>query len=197
MILRQVERVLPLHRGDPQLLTEHLLAGIVRQLQVVDAGHHGWQVVVGVDVGAVKCLLHDGQVRTESFESADRQARASGDKLQELTLLLTRVAGHHLVQHLDASRLWRVTVIRLATLGQALDIPRRVVRRRLGRAAKDLVELLGEEHLERCEREDGLKSLSQSLHLSVDTFDEKPVGDEPNVLLQVVDGHSHIFAALS
>jgi hypothetical protein len=160
-----MERVLALQGRNSQLVAEDLFAGVIRQLKVVDASHDGWQVEVGVDVGTVEGLLHDGQVGAESFETADGQTRASGDELQELALLFPRVARHHFVEHLDAARLRRVAVIRLAALRQALDVPRRVVGRGLGGAAEYLVELLREKHFERREGKHGLEAFTNCLHL--------------------------------
>ena len=41
-----MEAVLTLGSGQSQLLSHDLLAGVVRQLQIVGAGHHARQIVV-------------------------------------------------------------------------------------------------------------------------------------------------------
>ena len=46
--LGEVEAVLALSSRQPQLLLHNLLAGVVRQLEIVGAGHHAGQVVVRV-----------------------------------------------------------------------------------------------------------------------------------------------------
>ena len=43
-----MEAVLALSGRQPQLLLHNLLAGVVRQLEIVGAGHHAGQVVVRV-----------------------------------------------------------------------------------------------------------------------------------------------------
>ena len=43
-----MEAVLALSDRQPQLLFHNLLAGVVRQLEIVGAGHHAGQVVVRV-----------------------------------------------------------------------------------------------------------------------------------------------------
>jgi hypothetical protein len=64
-----VERILAFKRSHSQLFSQDFFAGIVWQLQVVDAGHDGRQVVVRVNVAAVESLLENGQVRAQSFEA--------------------------------------------------------------------------------------------------------------------------------
>jgi hypothetical protein len=97
-----VETILASEQSHSQLFSQDFFAGIVWQLQVVDAGHDGRQVVVWVNVAAVESLLDNGQVRAQSFEAANRQTRAASHKLQKLSLLFARVAGHHFLMLRDS-----------------------------------------------------------------------------------------------
>jgi len=64
--LGEVEAVLALSGRQPQLLLHDLLAGVVRQLEIVGAGHHAGQVVVRVHLWRVERFLHDGERRQEA-----------------------------------------------------------------------------------------------------------------------------------
>lgn len=64
----QVEGLLALTGRNQQFLAHDLDAGVVRQLQVVDAGHNGRQEVVRV-LRRFKCLPHDGQRRVQTTET--------------------------------------------------------------------------------------------------------------------------------
>ena len=53
----------------------------------------------------VKRLLDNGERRRQGLEPADGEARAPGDELQELPLLLLVVGGHHVAQEADGLRI--------------------------------------------------------------------------------------------
>lgn len=137
-LLGQVERELSVAHGDAQLILHHLHGGVVGQLEVVDACHHRGQIVlrVRVDAARVYGLAHDGERRLQRSEAADGQARAAGDELQELTLLVRVERAHDLEEELDGTTLVRVAVVAARGRGQLLGVPR-VVRR----AAEELLQL--------------------------------------------------------
>ena len=72
-----MEAVLALGGRQPQLLPHDLLGGVVRELEIVGAGHHAGQVVVRVHLRRVEGLLHDGERRGQSLKASDRQSSKS------------------------------------------------------------------------------------------------------------------------
>jgi len=109
-----VEAVLALGGRKPQLLLHDLLAGVVRQLEIVGAGHHAGQVVVRVHLRRVKSFLHDSKRRRKRLERPDGEARTASDELKEGPLLVLVVLRHDVEQPGDALALQTVAVIRFA-----------------------------------------------------------------------------------
>ena len=66
-----MEAVLAFGGGQPELLPHDLLGGVVRELEIVGAGHHAGKVVVRPHLGAVEGLLDDGERGAERLEAAD------------------------------------------------------------------------------------------------------------------------------
>ena len=122
-----METVLAFLRSDLELLGHDLLAAVVRELEIVDASHHGGQVVVRQDVGGVERLLDDGQRRRQGLEASNRETRGAGDELQELPLLVSVVRAHDLEQEPDGLRVVVEAVIGLAGLHQRFHIPLHIV----------------------------------------------------------------------
>lgn len=84
----KVERLLSLSGRNQQFLSHDLDAGVVRQLQVVDAGHDGRQEVVGV-LRRLERLPHDRQRGIE----APKPCGSEGQKaLLEPVSALSRAA---------------------------------------------------------------------------------------------------------
>ena len=74
-----MEAELSLGCGQFQFLLHDLLAGVVRELEIVGAGHHTGQVVIR----SVDGLLDDGQWRRERLETSDGKPGTARDKLEE------------------------------------------------------------------------------------------------------------------
>ena len=118
--LGEMEAVLALGGCQSQLLPHDLLGGVVRELEIVGAGHHAGQVVVRPHLGAVEGLLDDGEWGTERLEAADRESGASGDKLEECSLIVLIILRHDLEQTPHTLTVHRVSVIRFTALNQHL-----------------------------------------------------------------------------
>ena len=118
--LGEMEAVLALGGCQSQLLPHDLLGGVVRELEIVGAGHHAWQVVVRPHLGAVEGLLDDGERGTERLEAADRESGAAGDKLEEGSLAILVILRHDLEQAPHTLTVHRVSVIRFTALNQHL-----------------------------------------------------------------------------
>ena len=116
-----METVLPLRSSQPQLLSHDLPGGVVRQLEIVGAGHHAGQVVVRRHLRAVERLLDNRQRRRERLEAADGKSRTPGHELEEGSLVVLIVLRHDAEQVLDAVAVHSVAVVRLATLAQHLQ----------------------------------------------------------------------------
>ena len=115
-----MEAVLPLSRGQSELLSHDLVGGVVRQLQIVGAGHHAGQVVVGPHLRAVEGLLDDGERGAEGLEAADREPGAAGDELEEGSLVILIIFGHDPEQVPHTLALHGVPVVGLAALNKHL-----------------------------------------------------------------------------
>lgn len=70
----EVEGLLTLSGRDQQFLSHGLYAGVVRQLQVVDAGHDRRQEVVRVLRGLER-LPHDSQRGVQAPETWDKRTQ--------------------------------------------------------------------------------------------------------------------------
>lgn len=114
--------------GHPQLRFHHFTAGVLRDLQVVDAGHHRRQILVRVLI-AVDLLAHDCQRWRQGFESARRQARRARYELKEQPLVLARVLTQNVVEILNGERILREAVVGSTAVGQHANVPLLVVRR--------------------------------------------------------------------
>ena len=115
-----MEAVLALCCSQSQFLSHDLLGRVVRELEIVGAGHHAGQVIVGPHLGAVEGLLDDGEWGAEGLEAADREARAASDKLEEGSLVILIILGHDLEQVPHAVAVHGVSVIGFAALNQHL-----------------------------------------------------------------------------
>lgn len=200
--------------GHLQLLAHRLPARVLRQLQIVDAGHHRRQVVVRVLV-AVHLFAHDRQRRRERLEPARRQPRTPRHKLQKQALLVAVVVVQDVVKVLDGLRVLREAVVRAAALGQHPDVPALVGGRAETRPAEHILQLLRVEHAQPVDREDRVESCKdkhklaqldrnstnrikltfpQCLKLARNALDQEPVRHQRNVLVQVVDGDGRVAA---
>ena len=117
-----METILSFGRCQPQLFLHNLLGGVVGQLEIVGAGHHAGQVVVGRHLGGVEGLLDDGEGRAEGLEASDGEAGAPGDKLEECSLVILVILGHDLEQVPHTLAVHGVSVVRLTTITQHLKI---------------------------------------------------------------------------
>ena len=115
-----MEAVLALNCCKSQFLLHDLLAGVVRQLEIVGAGHHTGQIVVGLHLWRVKSLLHNRQRRSERFIAANGKSGTARDKLEERSLLLLVVFRHNQKEVLDALTVHIVTMIRFTGVAQHL-----------------------------------------------------------------------------
>lgn len=198
-----------------QLLSHHFPARVFRQLKIVHAGHHRWQIFVRILV-AVHLLPYNRQRRREGLETARRQPRASGYKLQEQSLLFPVVGAQDFVEVLDGLRILREPVIGAAALGQHSDVPPLVRRRIQSRSTEHVLQLLRVEHAQPIDREyrvescgkrianlrkfqlmqirNKLLTFSQCFKLSRNALDKEPMGHQRDVLMQIVDGDGHISA---
>lgn len=131
--------------GQFQLLAHHFPARVVRQLEIVNTGHHRREILVRILI-AVHLFPHNGQRRRQGLEASGRQPRASGHELQEQTLLVPIVGAQDLVEVLNGLRVLAEAVIRPAAFGQHPDIPPLVRRRIQARSAENVLQLLGVEH---------------------------------------------------
>ena len=66
--LREMETSRPFQHSYSQLLLHNLLARVIRKLQVVDASHNAWKVVVGRQRRFVR-LPDDGERWIETTET--------------------------------------------------------------------------------------------------------------------------------
>lgn len=115
-----MEAVLALGSGQSELLSHDLLGRVVRELEIVGAGHHAGQVVVRPHLGAVEGLLDDGERGAEGLEAADGEAGAAGDELEEGPLVILVILGHDLEQVPHTLAVHGVAVIGFAALHQHL-----------------------------------------------------------------------------
>ena len=115
-----METILSFSRGQPQLFLHYLLGGVVRQLEIVGAGHHAGQVVVRRHLGRVERLLDDRERRREGLEPADGEAGTPGDELEERSLVVLVVLRHDLEQVPHAVAVHGVAMVGLATITQHL-----------------------------------------------------------------------------
>ena len=115
-----MEAVLALGCGQSELLSHDLLGAVVRELEIVGAGHHAGQIVVRPHLGAVEGLLDDGERGAEGLEAADGEAGAARDKLEEGPLVILVILGHDLEQVPHTLTVHGVAVIGFAALNQHL-----------------------------------------------------------------------------
>ena len=115
-----METILSFGRCQPQLFLHNLLGGVVGQLEIVGAGHHAGQVVVGRHLGGVEGLLDDGEGRAEGLEPSDGEAGTPGDELEERSLVVLVVLRHNLEQVPHAVAVHGVAMVGLATITQHL-----------------------------------------------------------------------------
>ena len=115
-----MKAVLAFGGGQPELLPHDLLGGVVRELEIVGAGHHAGKVVVRPHLGAVEGLLDDGERGAERLEAADGESGAAGDKLEECSLVILIILGHDQEQIPHTLTVHRVAVIGFAALNQHL-----------------------------------------------------------------------------
>lgn len=143
--------------GHLQLLAHHIAIRIVRQLQIVDARHHRWQILVRVLV-AVHLLAHDRERWRERLEAAGWQPRTAGDELQEQPLLVPIVRSENVVEELNRRRVLVEAVVRSAAFRQHSDVPALLIGSTDAGSAEHVLQLLRVEHLQTAHREDGIKS---------------------------------------
>lgn len=124
--LRQVEAHAALAGSQPQFSFHDIARRIFGDFQVVDAGHHRRQILVGILI-SIDLLAHDGQGWRQGFEAASRQTRCSRHELQEQSLLLPVVLAENVVERLNGRRILSETVVSAAAVGQHSDVPLLVV----------------------------------------------------------------------
>lgn len=124
--LGQMEAHAALAGSQPQFSSHDVARRIFGNFQVVDAGHHRRQILVGILI-SIDLLAHDGQRWCQGFEAASRQTRCSSYELQEQSLLLTVVLAENVVERLNGRRILRETVVSAAAVGQHSDVPLLVV----------------------------------------------------------------------
>lgn len=124
--LGQVEAHAALAGSQSQLSSHDIARRIFRDFQVVDAGHHRRQVLVGILI-SVDLLAHDRQGWRQGFEAASRQTRCSRHELQEQSLLLPVVLAENVVERLNGRRFLREAVVSAAAVGQHANVPLLVV----------------------------------------------------------------------
>lgn len=107
--------MLALVDGSLQLLAHDVDAGVIRELEVIHAGHDRRQVTVGVVV-VIGSLPHDGELRGQRLQAPDGKPRRAGDKLDELTLLDNVVIAQDFEEEFDGLTLVGVAVVWSAAL---------------------------------------------------------------------------------
>ena len=109
-----MEAVLAFGGGQPELLPHDLLGGVVRELEIVGAGHHTGQIVVGLHLWRVKSLLHNRQRWSERFIAANGKSGTARDKLEERS-------GMRLTMMMKAARAAEDTKRRRMTMRMSLS----------------------------------------------------------------------------
>lgn len=123
-----MERHGALAGGHAQLLAHRLAVRVLGQLQIVDARHDRWQIVVGTLV-EIERLADNGQRWIERLEAAGGQTRRTGDELQQHALLLFGVGAHDVEQIVDGLGLAGEAVVGATALLKHANVPPLVVAR--------------------------------------------------------------------
>ena len=70
--LGQMKAKLSFSQGHLQLLPHNFLRTVIRQLEIIHAGHHRGQVIVRISLGVIERLLDHGQGRGQGLEPPPR-----------------------------------------------------------------------------------------------------------------------------
>lgn len=123
-----MESTLTLPDRNTQLLAQHIQSAVVWHLEVIDASHDGWEIVVGC-VWWLGWLADDGEHGRETLETlqllvdsfaycrmlltSDRELRAASNELQKVSTLFRCVLAHGREQVAYALAIKVVTVVGL------------------------------------------------------------------------------------
>lgn len=95
--LRKMEAHAALIASQSQFGAHRVPTRVLRQFQIVHARHHRWQIIVCALI-QIQCLSYNGQRWIVGFKAAGWQARRTGDKLQEQTLLFACIRTENFVE---------------------------------------------------------------------------------------------------
>lgn len=105
-----------LHSGE-QPFSHGIVAGIVGELEIVDAGHYTRQVVVR-SIWVLAWFADDSKHRREAAETPNRKLRASRNELKEFAALAQVKLAHDLQQIFHAAAIHVVAVVGLDGIGE-------------------------------------------------------------------------------
>lgn len=120
--LRQVETHTAFACSQLQLCFHNFAGRILGYLQIVDACHHWWKILVWILV-AINLLSNDSKWWRQSLETSCWQSWSSRDELKKESLLFAIVLTQNVVEMMNGYRVLRESVIGTTAISQHSNIP--------------------------------------------------------------------------
>lgn len=106
-----------LHSGE-QPSSHGIVVGIVGKLQIIDARHYTWQVIIR-SIWVLARFADNSKHRREAAETPNRKLRASCNELKEFAALIQVKLAHDLQQIFHAAAIHVVAVVGLDGVGES------------------------------------------------------------------------------